>query len=121
MAVGYATLYGAHERRLRADQGLQQDAGLSPARYRNSSRERGEFGGAPSSVAVLEREPSAELRPTKDTDRPPYQVLDAILEAFIEEDFQWTIVARSIVPSSDACSTWSSAMNTSASRRPASA
>ena len=46
---------------------------------------------------MLEREPSAELRPDqKDTDSlPPYEVLDAILEAFIEEDLSVDeIVAR---------------------------
>jgi NAD+ synthase (glutamine-hydrolysing) len=46
---------------------------------------------------VLEREPSADLRPDqKDTDSlPPYEILDAILEAFIEEDLSVTeIVAR---------------------------
>ena len=37
---------------------------------------------------MIEREPTAELRPDqKDTDSlPPYEVLDPILEAFIEED-----------------------------------
>jgi NAD+ synthase (glutamine-hydrolysing) len=37
---------------------------------------------------VIEREPTAELRPEqKDTDSlPPYQVLDPILEGFIEDD-----------------------------------
>jgi NAD+ synthase (glutamine-hydrolysing) len=37
---------------------------------------------------VIERPPSAELRPgQKDTDSlPPYEILDPILEAFIEED-----------------------------------
>jgi NAD+ synthase (glutamine-hydrolysing) len=37
---------------------------------------------------VIERPPSAELRPDqKDTDSlPPYEVLDPILEAFIEDD-----------------------------------
>ena len=46
---------------------------------------------------VIERAPSAELRPDqKDTDSlPPYEVLDAILEAFIEEDLSVDeIVAR---------------------------
>jgi NAD+ synthase (glutamine-hydrolysing) len=38
--------------------------------------------------AVLEKEPSAELRPDqRDTDSlPPYEVLDPILEAYVEED-----------------------------------
>jgi NAD+ synthase (glutamine-hydrolysing) len=37
---------------------------------------------------VIDRPPSAELRPDqRDSDSlPPYEVLDAILEAFIEED-----------------------------------
>jgi NAD+ synthase (glutamine-hydrolysing) len=55
---------------------------------------------------VIEREPTAELRPDqKDTDSlPPYEVLDPILEAFIEDDlsveeicergFDRTVVAR---------------------------
>jgi len=38
---------------------------------------------------VITRAPSAELRPDqKDSDSlPPYEVLDPILEAFIEDDF----------------------------------
>jgi NAD+ synthase (glutamine-hydrolysing) len=39
-------------------------------------------------IRVIERAPSAELRfDQKDTDSlPPYEILDPILEAFIEED-----------------------------------
>jgi len=39
-------------------------------------------------LRVIERPPSAELRPEqRDSDSlPPYEVLDPILEAFIEED-----------------------------------
>jgi NAD+ synthase (glutamine-hydrolysing) len=38
--------------------------------------------------AIIERPPSAELRPDqRDTDSlPPYDLLDAILEAYVEED-----------------------------------
>ena len=46
---------------------------------------------------VISREPSAELRPDqKDTDSlPPYDTLDPILEAFMEEDLSVAeIVAR---------------------------
>ena len=51
------------------------------ARYRNTL-------GQVIPERVITREPSAELRPDqKDTDSlPPYEVLDPILEAFIEED-----------------------------------
>jgi NAD+ synthase (glutamine-hydrolysing) len=68
------------------------------ARWRNAQAAvRGEFGGEPIPSRVLEREPSAELRPDqKDSDSlPAYEVLDAILEAFIEEDLSVDeIVAR---------------------------
>ncbi len=42
----------------------------------------------PIPAAVLERAPSAELRPNqKDTDSlPPYELLDRILEAYVERD-----------------------------------
>ena len=38
--------------------------------------------------SIIERPPSAELRPDqRDTDSlPPYDLLDAILEAYVEED-----------------------------------
>jgi NH3-dependent NAD+ synthetase len=45
---------------------------------------------------VIERPPSAELRPDqKDSDSlPPYEVLDPILEAFIEGICPWMKSAR---------------------------
>ncbi|MEJ0098651.1 MAG: hypothetical protein WDO12_02460 [Pseudomonadota bacterium] len=58
---------------------------------------RGEYDGQPIPARVIEREPSAELRhDQKDSDSlPAYDVLDAILEAFIEEDLSVDeIVAR---------------------------
>jgi NAD+ synthase (glutamine-hydrolysing) len=60
------------------------------AAYRNA-------GGRVIPQRVIDRPPSAELRPDqKDSDSlPPYEVLDAILEAFIEEDLSVDeIVAR---------------------------
>ena len=82
MAVGYATLYGDMAGGLRADQGLQQAAGL-PAGALAQRAVAGHSGSGSSNGA-----PSAELRhDQKDTDTlPPYEVLDPILEAFIEED-----------------------------------
>jgi NAD+ synthase (glutamine-hydrolysing) len=51
------------------------------ARWRNA-------GGEVIPARIIERPPSAELRPDqKDTDSlPPYEVLDPILEAFVEQD-----------------------------------
>ena len=56
------------------------------ARYRNGL---GTNQGDVIPERVMTREPSAELRPEqKDSDSlPPYELLDAILEAFIEKDY----------------------------------
>jgi NAD+ synthase (glutamine-hydrolysing) len=99
MAVGYATLYGDMNGGFAPIKDCSKLLVYRLARYRNAlALRRGEFGAAPPIPArVLEREPSAELRPDqKDTDSlPPYEILDAILEAFIEDDLSVDeIVAR---------------------------
>jgi len=81
MSVGYATLYG------------DMAGGFAPIKdcskllvYRLSAWRNARSPVIPQ--RVIERAPSAELRhDQKDTDSlPPYEVLDPILEAFIEED-----------------------------------
>ena len=81
MAVGYATLYG------------DMAGGFAPIKdcskllvYRLCAWRNALSRVIP--ARVIERPPSAELRhEQKDTDSlPPYEVLDPILEAFIEED-----------------------------------
>jgi NAD+ synthase (glutamine-hydrolysing) len=81
MAVGYATLYG------------DMAGGFAPIKdcskllvYRLCRWRNAQSPVIPS--RVIERPPSAELRfGQKDTDSlPPYEILDPILEAFIEED-----------------------------------
>lgn len=81
MAVGYATLYGDMAGGFAPIKDCSKMLVYRLAAYRN----------ARSRVIpqrVIERAPSAELRPDqKDSDSlPPYDVLDPILEAFIEED-----------------------------------
>jgi NAD+ synthase (glutamine-hydrolysing) len=81
MAVGYATLYGDMAGGFAPIKDCSKQLVYRLARYRNSR----------SSVIperVITRPPTAELRhDQKDTDSlPPYDVLDPILEAFIEED-----------------------------------
>jgi NAD+ synthase (glutamine-hydrolysing) len=81
MAVGYATLYGDMAGGFAPIKDCSKQLVYRLARYRNTL----------SPVIpqrVITREPTAELRPDqKDTDSlPPYEVLDPILEAFIEED-----------------------------------
>jgi NAD+ synthase (glutamine-hydrolysing) len=81
MAVGYATLYGDMAGGFAPLKDCSKMLVYALSRYRNSISpvipER-----------VLTREPSAELAPDqKDSDSlPPYEILDAILEAFIEKD-----------------------------------
>jgi len=81
MAVGYATLYGDMAGGFAPIKDCSKLLVYRLAHYRNSL-------GAIIPQRVIERAPSAELRhDQKDSDSlPPYEVLDAILEAFIEED-----------------------------------
>ena len=82
MAVGYATLYGDMAGGFAPLKDCSKTLVYRLARYRNAL-----------SPAIpertIERPPSAELRADqKDTDSlPPYDVLDPILEAFIEKDY----------------------------------
>ncbi len=98
MAVGYATLYGDMNGGFAPIKDCAKTLVYRLSRYRNElARRRGEYGGEVIPLRVLEREPTAELRDNqKDTDSlPAYEVLDAVLEAFIEEDLSVDeIVAR---------------------------
>jgi len=90
MAVGYATLYGDMAGGFAPIKDCSKVLVYRLARFRNAR-------GAVIPEHVLSRAPSAELRhDQKDTDSlPPYEVLDPILEAFIEEDLSVEqIVAR---------------------------
>jgi NAD+ synthase (glutamine-hydrolysing) len=81
MSVGYATLYGDMAGGFAPIKDCSKLLVYRLSEYRNSI-------GAVIPRRVIERAPSAELRPDqKDSDSlPPYEVLDPILEAFIEED-----------------------------------
>jgi NAD+ synthase (glutamine-hydrolysing) len=81
MAVGYATLYGDMAGGFAPIKDCSKLLVYRLCEYRNRV-------GEVIPRRVIERPPSAELRPDqKDSDSlPPYEVLDPILEAFIEED-----------------------------------
>jgi NAD+ synthase (glutamine-hydrolysing) len=81
MAVGYATLYGDMAGGFAPIKDCSKLLVYRLAHYRNSLDRV-------IPQRVIERAPSAELRADqKDSDSlPPYEVLDPILEAFIEED-----------------------------------
>jgi NAD+ synthetase len=79
MAVGYCTLYGDMAGALAVIGDLVKTRVYAVCRWLNREREVIPH-------AILEKPPSAELRPNqKDTDSlPPYDVLDPILEGYVE-------------------------------------
>lgn len=81
VAVGYCTLYGDMVGGFAVIKDVPKTLVFDLCRWRNR---RGEV--IPASI--IERPPSAELRPDqRDTDSlPPYDVLDGILERYVEED-----------------------------------
>ena len=83
MAVGYATLYGDMSGGFAVIKDVPKTLVYRLARYRNTV--------GPKAVipeAVFTKPPSAELKPGQvDQDTlPPYEVLDPILEAYVEDD-----------------------------------
>jgi NAD+ synthase (glutamine-hydrolysing) len=80
MAVGYATLYGDMAGGFALLKDVDKTLVYALARYRNAL-------GRVIPERVLDRPPSAELRPgqTDQQTLPPYDLLDAILTAYVEE------------------------------------
>jgi len=83
MATGYATLYGDMAGGFAVVKDVPKTMVYELAGYRNSVAGRELI---PSTV--IKKQPSAELRPEqKDVDTlPPYDLLDPILRAYVEED-----------------------------------
>lgn len=88
-AVGYATLYGDMAGGLAILKDVDKTNVWALARHRNRGRRAGWRGpdGPAIPASTITKPPSAELRPGQlDTDSlPPYDVLDPILRAYIEE------------------------------------
>ena len=92
LAVGYCTLYGDMVGGFAVLKDVYKTIVFELAKYRNSISDKPVI-----PERVITRPPSAELRPDqKDQDSlPPYDVLDAILYAYIEEDMsQDYIIAK---------------------------
>ena len=81
MAVGYSTLYGDTAGGFAVIKDVPKTLVYSLCRYRNGL-------GPVIPADVLTKPPSAELRPDQRDDQslPPYEVLDPILEAYVEGD-----------------------------------
>jgi NAD+ synthase (glutamine-hydrolysing) len=79
MSVGYCTLYGDMVGALAVIGDVMKTKVYELSRYANRA-------GEVIPLATIEKPPSAELRPEqRDTDSlPPYEVLDPILEAYVE-------------------------------------
>ena len=83
MSVGYATLYGDMAGGFAVIKDVPKTLVYELVRHRNETAGRELV-----PASVLERAPSAELRPDQlDSDSlPPYDLLDRVLEAYVERD-----------------------------------
>ncbi len=81
MSVGYSTLYGDSAGGFAVIKDIEKTLVYRLARWRNEN-------GGPIPRSIIERPPSAELRPGQRDDQslPPYDTLDAILRGYVEED-----------------------------------
>jgi NAD+ synthase (glutamine-hydrolysing) len=86
VATGYATLYGDMAGGFAVLKDVPKTLVYELSRWRNAQP-----GGAVIPVSTIEKPPSAELRPdqTDQDSLPPYPILDAILEKYVEED--WSV------------------------------
>ena len=83
MAVGYSTLYGDSAGGFAVIKDCPKTLVYELARHRNTLAD-----GPVIPASIIDRAPSAELRPDqRDADSlPPYEVLDPILDGYIEDD-----------------------------------
>jgi NAD+ synthase (glutamine-hydrolysing) len=83
MATGYSTLYGDMAGGFAVIKDIPKTMAYKLVEYRNSLSAQDVI-----PTSVINKTPSAELRPDqKDTDTlPPYELLDPILTAYVEED-----------------------------------
>jgi NAD+ synthase (glutamine-hydrolysing) len=87
MATGYCTLYGDMAGGFAVIKDVAKTTVFKLARWRNLNDPYG-TGLNPIPERIITRPPSAELRPNQ-TDQdslPPYEILDAILERYMEQD-----------------------------------
>ncbi len=87
MATGYCTLYGDMAGGFAVLKDVSKTLVFKLARWRNTNDPYG-TGANPIPERIITRPPSAELRPdqTDQDSLPPYDVLDAIIERYMEQD-----------------------------------
>ncbi|MDE2938401.1 MAG: NAD+ synthase [Chloroflexota bacterium] len=91
MAMGYATLYGDMAGGFAVIKDVPKTLVYELCRWRNSKGFGGNGVKSPIPRAIIEKPPSAELRPDQlDVDSlPPYEELDPIVRAYVEEDYSY--------------------------------
>ena len=84
LAMGYATLYGD----MAGGFGVIKDVPKTLVYQLSEWRNRNGDPASPIPQSVIDKPPSAELKPDQrdDDDLPPYSLLDQILELFVEQD-----------------------------------
>lgn len=103
VAVGYATLYGDMAGGLGVLKDVPKTFVYRLANWINQTRFAAKGGVIPQ--RTISRPPSAELRPdqTDQDSLPPYDVLDRIIEAYMEDDQSITEMAASGLPETIVC------------------
>ncbi len=90
VAVGYATIYGDMAGGYNPIKDMYKTRVFKTARWRNEHHEEWMQGpaGEVIPVAIIDKPPSAELRPDQrdDDSLPPYDVLDGILEMLVDQE-----------------------------------
>ena len=90
MAVGYCTIYGDMNGGFNPIKDLYKTRVFDTCRWRNANHRPWMMGPAGEVIPprVIEKPPSAELRPNQrdDDSLPPYPVLDAILDGLVERE-----------------------------------
>jgi NAD+ synthase (glutamine-hydrolysing) len=83
LSVGYSTLYGDTAGGLAVIKDVPKTMVYALVRWHNAQDDKPVV-----PPSILERAPSAELRPDQrdDDSLPPYEILDPILEGYVEED-----------------------------------
>ena len=91
MAMGYATLYGDMAGGFAVIKDVPKTLVYELCRWRNGKATGFNGAGSPIPEAIIDKPPSAELRPDQlDADTlPPYEDLDPIVRAYVEEDYSY--------------------------------
>ena len=102
LATGYCTLYGDMAGGFAVIKDLAKTTVFRLSRWRNANDPYG-TGHAPIPDRIITRPPSAELRPdqTDQDSLPEYEVLDAILERYMENDQSTEDIIASGFPPAD--------------------